>query len=87
MNLIRKYRELAGLTQLQLADELRGSVITISRYENSGRIPRWIEIAAMCKTLSEKIGREVTPGELMSNPPATPSHKMTTTTIAAGSQS
>lgn len=87
MNSIRKYRELAGLTRLQLANELKISNITVSRYENSDRIPRWTEIAVICKTLTQKIGQEVTPEELMSNPPATPSHNMMTTTPAAGSQS
>lgn len=73
MNSIRKYRKAAGLTQQQLADELKISVMTISRYENDDRIPRWTEISAMCKVLSDKIGREVVPEELMSlNPPSTP---------------
>lgn len=72
MNSIRKYRDLAGLTQQQFADELKISVMTVSRYENSDRIPRWTEIVAMCKVLSEKIDKEITPEELMSNPTLTP---------------
>lgn len=68
MNSIRKYRKLAKLTQQQLAHELKISIMTVSRYENSDRIPRWAEVVAMCKVLSEKIGTEITPEELMSNP-------------------
>lgn len=72
MNSIRKYREKTGLTQQQLADEANFSVDSIRRYENSDRVPRWTEIVAMCKVLSEKIDKEITPEELMSNPTSAP---------------
>lgn len=80
MNSIRKYRKEAGLTQQELADELKISIMTVSRYENSDRIPRWSEIVATCEVLSKKIGREITPEELMSpNPRSAPLEKGTGT--------
>lgn len=79
MNSIRKYREKAGLTQQQFADELRISMVTVSRYENSDRIPRWSEISAMCQVLTVRIGKKITPEELMANPHSAPLGKGTGT--------
>lgn len=68
MNSIRKYRKAARLTQLQLADEIGVSVDTIRRLEADVRAPRWNTAMSISKVLSEKIGDEITPEELMSNP-------------------
>lgn len=51
MNSIRKYREAAGLTQLELAKAIDISMMSLSRYETGVRVPRWTEITAMCKVL------------------------------------
>ena len=59
MSAIKKYREAAGLTQVELAKILNVSVDSIFRYERGNTEPRWTEISAMCELF------RCTPGELM----------------------
>ena len=69
MNLIRKYRESVGLTQIQLAEKLEISVDSIRRYECGGSEPRWSDISAMCEIFG------CTADELMEGTPLNPIHR------------
>lgn len=64
-NSIKKYREKLGLTQLQLADTLKISTVSLSRYENDMRTPHWSDIQTMCQlfgcTADELMGSNPTP--------------------------
>lgn len=59
MNSIKKYREAAGLTQLELAKRIDISIDSIRRYELCKTEPRWTEIVSMCNLFN------CTPDELM----------------------
>ena len=49
MNAIKSYRERSGMKQLEVAEKIGISPITMCRYENGIRTPRWIDIAKMCQ--------------------------------------
>lgn len=49
MNAIKSYRERSGMKQLEVAEKIGISPITMCRYENGIRTPRWIDIEKMCQ--------------------------------------
>lgn len=64
-NSIRKFRERAGLTQVQFAEKLNISLDSVRRYESGDREPRWSDIAAMCALFA---GYGCSPEKLMAPP-------------------
>lgn len=60
---IQTRRKELGLSQEQLADQLKGSRQSISKWEQDGALPDFINGIALCKLLN------VTPEELISNVP------------------
>ena len=65
-NSIKKYREAAGLKQIDLAKKLNVAPNTVWRWECGERTPHWSDIQAMCQLFG------CTSDELMSSNP-TPS--------------
>lgn len=49
--LIKSRRENLGLTQKQLAEKVGLTDVTISRYENGEREPKWSDFLAICEVL------------------------------------
>ena len=71
-NQIKKYRESARMTQVELAEKLKISPVSLCRYETGERVPRWQEIKTMCQIFTNA-GIVCTPEKLMDeNPTSTP---------------
>lgn len=66
MEQIRKYREEAGITQLELAERANLSRTTIVNYETGRRIPRWDHMEKIAAVLGKKM-------EAFANPTSSPS--------------
>ena len=64
MNAIKKYREAAGLKQVDMAEKLGISTMTLSRYETGVREPRATDLLKMSElfgcTVDELLGKNPT---------------------------
>lgn len=70
-NQIKKYREAAGMTQVELAEKLKISSVSLCRYETGERVPRWQEIKTMCQLFTRE-NINCTPEMLMDENPTQP---------------
>ena len=61
-NSIKVFRKKAGLTQVELAQQLNAATHTVWRWENGTRIPHWNDIQRMCELFG------CTSDELMASP-------------------
>ena len=65
-NSIKFFRVKAGLMQVQLAERIGISPVTLSRYETGSRTPRWSNVEVMCREL------KCSADELMGEDPTVP---------------